>query len=338
MHVTGVLDDAPATPHEPPVPLDQVPPGPLGLPELVGDEKVFLHRYWALSPLLRRGTSPHLSHLLTMARMAEILTSGWLRLPHLRVLLEGLPVPDGSFAGPRRIGRRLVTDAVAPDKVLREFRRGSTLVLDAVELLEPAVRALCDRLAGPLCCPLGASAVLAPPALPGRRLAPPRSAGEDVFLLQLSGAQRMTVYERFRAAGHPAAVTASHGAVALAPELRPGDLLYLPQGTPYRSVPASGDHSLHLTLAAAPRVPGAPVAPPAAAQEWDEFLPLAQFLVRIQQRTHHALSRRAADGPPRLDLAFPASAVARDGDRLREALARLDTAGAGPREAFDTGR
>lgn len=345
MHVAGLLDAPPASPPPPARPPDgpslaappeppaappepaavvrELGPRPLGLAELVGDVRVFLNRFWALAPLVRHGTGVPPRDLLTMARVADLLTSGWLRLPHLRLLRDGVPVPDALFAGRRRIGERTVADAVDADKVLGEFRGGSTLVLEAVELLDPAVRTLCERLADTLSCPLRASAVLVPPdRQDGRR--PASEAKEELFLLQISGTQRIAVYERFRRRATGPARTAPLGTVALNPQLCPGDLLYLPRGTPYRPAAVGAGHSLHLTFLAARRTTGVPLAlpgPAAPAHDWDGFLPLSQILARIQQGAHHSLSRRAEARTP---WRPQPSAATGPGDGLREALACLD--------------
>ncbi|MEV6581913.1 cupin domain-containing protein [Streptomyces sp. NPDC051582] len=219
------------------------------LATLVGDPEEFLRRHWTRTPLLRRAVSPEaFAGLLSLADLADLLTARALRLPHVRLVRDGQQVAESTYTGVRRIGHGTVTDAIVPEKVLSHFGLGATLVLDAVELLVPAVGSLCERLVASLSCPVDAVAFLTPPARKGLA---PHIDDEDVFVLQLSGSKQWTVHEQLR----PVPLTAGAlppsalGPVALTPLLEPGDVLYVPRGTPHHAE-STGGHSLHLSLAA----------------------------------------------------------------------------------------
>ncbi|MFF9127555.1 cupin domain-containing protein [Streptomyces sp. NPDC014889] len=220
-----------------------------GLAPLVGDPESFLRSHWTRTPLLRRGASADaFAGLLTLPGVADLLTTRALRLPHLRLVRDGVQVAESQYTGVRRIGHGTVTDAIVPEKVLSHFSLGATLVLDAVELLVPAVREVCGRLARALACPVDAVAFLTPP---DRKGLAPHIDDEDVFVLQLSGTKQWTVHDQLRPVPlTPGALPAgSLGPVALTPLLSPGDLLYVPRGTPHHAA-STGGHSLHLSIAA----------------------------------------------------------------------------------------
>ncbi|ROQ88893.1 cupin superfamily protein [Streptomyces sp. 2132.2] len=219
------------------------------LAPLVGDAQEFLSRHWTRTPLLRRAVSPDaFAGLLSLEALTDLLTSRALRLPHVRLVRDGQQVAESQYTGVRRIGHGTVTDAIDPGKVLSHFGLGATLVLDAVELLVPAVGSLCERLAASLSCPVDAVAFLTPPDRKGLAA---HIDDEDVFVLQLSGSKQWTVHEQLRPVPlTPGALPASAlGPVALTPLLEPGDVLYVPRGTPHHAE-STGGHSLHLSLAA----------------------------------------------------------------------------------------
>ncbi|MFD8790060.1 cupin domain-containing protein [Streptomyces vinaceus] len=244
---TATADTATTTPAAPAsaAPSD----GGGALAPLVGDAQEFLSRHWTRTPLLRRAVSPDaFAGLLSLEVLTGLLTTRALRLPHVRLVRDGQQVAESQYTGVRRIGHGTVTDAIDPGKVLSHFGLGATLVLDAVELLVPAVGALCERLAASLSCPVDAVAFLTPPDRKGLAA---HIDDEDVFVLQLSGSKQWTVHEQLRPVPlTPGALPASAlGPVALTPLLEPGDVLYVPRGTPHHAA-STGGHSLHLSLAA----------------------------------------------------------------------------------------
>lgn len=164
---------------------------------------------------------------------------------------DGQQVAEGQYTGVRPIGHGTVTDAIVAEKVLSHFSLGATLVLDAVELLVPSVRALCGRLSASLGCPVDAVAFLTPP---DRKGLSPHIDDEDVFVLQLSGTKQWTVHEQLRPVPlTPGVLSPSAlGPVALTPLLSPGDVMYVPRGTPHHAV------STGATRCISPSPPGAP--------------------------------------------------------------------------------
>jgi hypothetical protein len=302
--------------------------GAHGLTPLVGDPETFLRFHWTRTPLLRRGASADaFAGLLTLPGVADLLTTRALRLPHVRLVRDGVQVAESQYTGVRRIGHGTVTDAIVPEKVLSHFSLGATLVLDAVELLVPAVREVCGRLAEALACPVDAVAFLTPP---DRKGLAPHIDDEDVFVLQLSGTKQWTVHEQLRPVPlTPGALPAdSLGPVALAPLLSPGDLLYVPRGTPHHAV-STGGHSLHLSIAARRPTLGALTADTVLAalaaagqdRDLDSLGPAEETGALVRARLSHALDRLPAASP-----AAPAEGAALAG--VLHGLASLAVPGA----------
>jgi len=79
----------------------------------------------------------------------------------------------------------------------------------------------------------------------------------DVFVLQTHGAKLWRLYEPSHRLPEGAETAAEHdsppGPVKSTAELRPGDLLYLPRGTPHDAT-ANESASLHLTIGVHPMV------------------------------------------------------------------------------------
>lgn len=218
-----------------------------GLRALCAAPDDFLATTWTRSPALL-APPPHAPAPLTMERVIGLLTGPLLRLPHVRLVLRGQPVAPGLFTEERRVGHTTLTDCVRPDRVLDYFSRGATVVLDALDLIDPTVHAWCEELADELGHPVGGSAFLTPPGAAG--LAPHVDA-EDVFCVQVSGTKRWTVHEQLT----PVPVTPGPlpadrlGAVAISTELQPGQVLYMPRSVPHHAAAATS-HSLHLSFAA----------------------------------------------------------------------------------------
>lgn len=297
------------------------------LDALVGDESRFLDEHWTRTPMLRTAAAPdRFRSVLTMDDIAGLLSSGALRLPHVRLVRDGLPVAESLFTRVRPIGHGTVTDAVDPAKLLSMFRIGATVVLDAVELLFPAVRDLCDRLADRLNCPVDAVAFLTPP---DRKGLSPHIDDEDVFVLQLSGTKQWTVHEQLRPVPlTPGALPKDRlGPVALTPLLRPGDVMYVPRGTPHHAV-STGGHSLHLSLAARRPTLDArttdafrdALAAAGPDEDLDSLLAPDELLGRMLQRATSALRHISLPS----DRARPEPA---DGSSLHSALLGLDALG-----------
>ena len=134
------------------------------------------------------------------------------------------------------------------DRVLAEWERGATIVLQGLHLTRVAVGAFCRSLEESLGHPAQANAYYTPRAAQGL---PVHHDTHDVFVLQVAGEKRWRVYEpalelplknqRYSAELEgPAGVVEDRA-------LKPGDTLYLPRGWLHEAVTSETD-SLHLTI------------------------------------------------------------------------------------------
>jgi hypothetical protein len=141
------------------------------------------------------------------------------------------------FTGTAQVGR-----------VLAEFHRGATVVLQGLHLNRLPVARWCREVEALIGHPVQANAYWTPRDSQGL---PVHHDTHDVFVLQVAGSKRWLVYEpvlrlplrdqRYSPElGGP-------GEVVLDVTLRPGDTLYLPRGWLHEAL-TSGEDSLHLTI------------------------------------------------------------------------------------------
>lgn len=134
------------------------------------------------------------------------------------------------------------------DRVLAEWERGATIVLQGLHLQRPELGIFCRSLELTLGHPAQVNAYYTPRSAQGL---PVHHDTHDVFVLQVSGEKRWLVYDpalelplknqkyssKMGGPGEPV-----HDLV-----LRPGDMLYLPRGWLHEALTSERD-SLHLTV------------------------------------------------------------------------------------------
>jgi hypothetical protein len=134
------------------------------------------------------------------------------------------------------------------DRVLAEWQRGATIVLQGLHLTRPELAAFCRSLETALGHPAQANAYYTPRAAQGL---PVHHDTHDVFVLQVAGEKRWLVYEPAlelplknqkysETMGPPGSPV--HDLV-----LRPGAVLYMPRGWLHEALTSASD-SLHLTI------------------------------------------------------------------------------------------
>jgi hypothetical protein len=174
--------------------------------------------------------------------------SGGLRYPGFRLVKAGeqLRVGDYTLDVPWR--PTPFTGTADVERVLTEWERGATIVLQGLHLTRPSVGAFCRSLEETLGHPAQANAYYTPRAAQGL---PVHHDTHDVFVLQVAGKKRWLVYEpalelplkdqRYsEELGGPGAAVEDR-------VLRPGDMLYLPRGWLHEALTSDTD-SLHLTI------------------------------------------------------------------------------------------
>jgi hypothetical protein len=173
-------------------------------------------------------------------------TSTGLRTPGFRLVKAGDTVTGYTTDVPWR--PRPFTGMADVRRVLQEFDRGATIVLQALHVTHPPLAAFARHLELELRHPVQVNAYYTPRAAQGL---PVHHDTHDVFVLQVSGEKRWLVYEPvlelpLRSQRYTAEL-GEPGPTVLDVTLTPGDTLYLPRGWLHEALTSDTD-SLHLTV------------------------------------------------------------------------------------------
>jgi hypothetical protein len=222
--------------------------------ELADRDDDFFPTYFGRAPLHRPGAlTGDPGEILSIADLDEMLHFEAIRPPYIRVMKDGVMVPHVAFTEMVRAQGADITDTVTPQTVYELLRTGATVTWPALNHFRPNVRALTRMLAARFATETNASAFLTPA---GARGINPQHAYFDVFVLQLEGDTKWTLWPRPPRTS-PSPLTrrsdvrtyqdSELGEPALELTLRPGDVLYLPWGTPSVATGGKGV-SLHLSV------------------------------------------------------------------------------------------
>ncbi|WP_165547106.1 JmjC domain-containing protein [Kribbella sindirgiensis] len=221
------------------------------LASLVDDSDQFIAEHWLESPYLGRSKVTDPAALLSIAELNKILTSTALRGPHIRVMKRGRPVARQDYLRMFQTTADYIPDRAEPNLVIGEFASGATLVIDRVEDFALSVREACDSLAHSLATTMRAHAFITPPGETGFQ------AHHDplgAFIVQVHGEKLWRIYSRMSTASvgriYPSdgeGRALDLGDPIIETTLRPGDVLYLPQGFPHVAT-APDVLSVHITM------------------------------------------------------------------------------------------
>jgi ribosomal protein L16 Arg81 hydroxylase len=223
--------------------------------ELVGDEDEFFATYHTRRSLLRRGAlAGDPREILSVADMDDIVHQEGMRPSLLRMLGQGTGVAGSALTRRLELRRegKAIEDALAPDKVYAHFRAGKTLIHAGLNHTLPNLRRLCAMLTEKFAAPSEAVAYLTPAGQQGARA---HSDPSDVYVIQLEGTKHWQVWatpETRRLGVDRDYQLAELGQPELDVSLRPGDVLYVPYGTPHVAA-AEEQVSLHVTVVALAR-------------------------------------------------------------------------------------
>jgi hypothetical protein len=171
-----------------------------------------------------------------------------LRYPGFRLVKAGEQLRVSEYTADIPWRPTAFTGTADVERVLAEWDRGATIVLQGLHLTRPAVGAFCRSLEETLGHPAQANAYYTPRSAQGL---PVHHDTHDVFVLQVAGEKQWLVYppalelplkdQRYSAElGEPGAPIEDR-------VLRPGDTLYLPRGWLHEALTSDTD-SLHLTI------------------------------------------------------------------------------------------
>lgn len=219
------------------------------------DPRDFAERLWGRNIHLARGTDRDMddfTDLFSLAAADELISSRGLRTPFLRMVRNGVTVPNHSFTSGGGVGAS-IADQVHDSKVRELFAGGATVVLQGLHRIWRPIGDFVRTLAAELGHPVQANCYVTPPQSRGFD---DHYDVHDVFVVQVHGHKEWCVHapvlihplrnqpwDDHKDAVRHAAVEPPLRVVTLAP----GDCLYLPRGF-IHSARALGGVSAHLTL------------------------------------------------------------------------------------------
>ncbi len=178
----------------------------------------------------------------------DALTRGQ-RTPAFRLVRDGATLAPSTYCRTAGIGHRTIDDVVQPNRVLELYDDGATMVLQGLQLTDPALGRAANNIALALDEPVQINAYLSPANARGLEL---HFDFHDVFVLQLDGCKRWRVWEPLPRTRDPIKSRTriplptldELGEPLLDLTLTTGDCLYLPRGFPHaaETIEAASSH------------------------------------------------------------------------------------------------
>ncbi|MGW1889931.1 cupin domain-containing protein [Streptomyces sp. NPDC002004] len=273
--------------------------------DFVGDTDVFFTEHFNTKPLLRKGAlAGRLDGLPSVRTLDDILALETTPPSYLRVTKGGKGVPSGAYT--RTVARgSALAEAVNAEKVYELFRSGGTVTWNSLNHVLPSARRLMEPFTDALACEAEVVLFVTPARNDG--FAPHRDS-IDVYVVQVDGTKTWRVWAtpEHRPGDEGSYTPEELGDPVIEVTLEPGDVLYVPHGTPHAAA-AKSELSLHLSVGVEPR-------------RWRHLLG-DTVAALVEEDGFH--------GVPHLADGDDATAVAALADRLellRDRLARLDVA------------
>ena len=128
----------------------------------------FFAEFWEKRPLVISRQSPdYYSDLCSLADVDRILSSTDLRYPAIRLVRHGPDLPTNAYTRDLRSRRFVFAGVGDTDRILLEYQRGATILLQRVERSWPPLTALCGNLEQVFYHPVDANAYLTPASFQG---------------------------------------------------------------------------------------------------------------------------------------------------------------------------
>jgi hypothetical protein len=208
----------------------------------------FFDSSWGVNVLHVRGRAGRFRHFMPWPRLSEILRRHRLDFPRLRLVRDGKPVPVASYlrhvSGSRQ---RTTIPRIKSSELTRQLREGATLVLDAVDELSEPVEELAVMLELLFREHVQVNLYAGWQTSRGFDL---HWDDHDVFILQVAGHKRWSVYGETRRAPLVNDVEKAERPTCepvWSETLEDGDLLYIPRGWWHVAEPLA-EPTLHLTV------------------------------------------------------------------------------------------
>lgn len=183
--------------------------------------------------------SGRFSEIFGVAAAAELLAHRVLRPPFIRVVKDRSPIDFTEFSRKGRHGSGV--EIVDPYRLMDQFARGSSIILQGLDEIWLPVEALCRALENELKLAVHANAYITPPRA---QAMPIHTDDHDVIALQVHGSKTWRTYPPGRSSSSPDA-SASNVTLGM------GDVLYVPKGAPHVAASRS-ESSIHIALAILP--------------------------------------------------------------------------------------
>lgn len=200
----------------------------------------FFEEYWETKPLvIHRECSGYYDSLLSLDEIDRVLTTLDLRYPNVVLKNAARDVAAEEYT--------VNGDALDVAKLYQLFAEGSTVTLAFLDAVIPSLTEFCRGLEAEFSHSLQANIYLTPPGNQGARV---HYDTHDVFVLQVTGSKRWTIY------GNPVELPLKNqdfdpskdapGECTMEFELRAGDIAYIPRGWAHEAR-STDTVSLHIT-------------------------------------------------------------------------------------------
>lgn len=218
---------------------------PARLEHLVGDTDAFFRDHWAGQPVLLRAHSD-LSRLITEQEMWDEVDCGLLSRPYFTIFNEGVRTAISDMTRRRTVVGHDLPGFIEPERIREDFANGATFKFNQAEHWHPRIRALVKALEPHFSGGLESFVFLSPP---GKTAMQAHMDGAHVFILQVAGVKDWVVG---RVDDTSTSDSVLHeGAIPderrIELTLRPGDVMYMPHGTPHYATAREGN-SIHIAI------------------------------------------------------------------------------------------
>ncbi|MGQ4374339.1 cupin domain-containing protein [Streptomyces sp. SAS_267] len=218
---------------------------PARLEHLVGAPDAFFREHWANQPVVLRAHSD-LSRLITEQEMWDEVDCGLLSRPYFTIFNEGVRTAISDMTRKRNVVGHELPGFIEPERIREDFANGATFKFNQAEHWHPRIRTLVKALEPHFSGGLESFVFLSPP---GKTAMQAHMDGAHVFILQVAGVKDWVVGRVDETSTSDSVL--HEGAIPderrIELTLRPGDVMYMPHGTPHYATARQGN-SIHVAI------------------------------------------------------------------------------------------